>query len=220
MKLASEQDVLDLISIRTTTQSVAAIGVALETATTYAAGLIGVENFNRETRFDRFTLNHEHYDLLGQGQPLGLLLANGFLPDPSVRLYQSADAILQRNTATRVPSSAYLVDQEKGVVTMTGRWVDRLCTAGVTYDCGYDVGSVQGEDGQTFENVYQDVVPWLRDAVLSVVIEIIRTHTVTANKKDYITDMSNQLTRMFRSNLYPHVRPRYQVVFHMHSEVR
>lgn len=211
MKLASEQDVLDLISIRTTTQSTEAIGAALETATDVAAGLIGVEDFNRETRFDRFTINSEVYDLLGRGQPYGFLLAKAFLPDPVAKVYQSADAILQRNTATQLPKSAYLIDQEKGVVTMTGRWVDRLCTAGVQYDCGYDIDS---------GGVYVGVVPWLKSGVLSVVTEILRTHTLTSNKKDYITDMSNQLTRMFRTNLYPHVRPRYQVVFHMHTEVR
>ena len=92
---------------------------------------------------------------------------------------------------------------------MTGRWVDQLCSVGAQYDCGFE----------TSGDVYQDVPSWLQSGVLSVVVEIIRTHTITANKKDYLTDMSNQLTRMFRTTLYPHVRPRYQVVPHMHTEV-
>lgn len=209
MKLASEQEVLELLSIRTTTQSTEAVEVALDTATELCASLIGVRHFNRETRQDRFRVDSQTFDLLGKGEVVDFYLTNAFLPEARIKVWQSSSSIPQTSNGTLLSRDAYLVDTEKGVVTMQGRWVDRLCTAMIRYDCGLDADS---------NGVYQNPPGWLKQAAISTVIEILRTHTVTANKKDYVTDMSNQLTRMFRTLLYANVRPRHTGVFPMHTE--
>lgn len=207
--LASEQEVLELFSIRTTTQSTEAVRVALETATEMCASIIGVETFDRQSRTDRFTVDRESYVRLGRGDVIEFYLANGFLPEAYARVYQSSSNIPQTSNSTALAKSSYLIDKDKGVVSIQGRWVDSLCTVMVRYESGFDA----------CDGIYKDVPAWLKQATISTVVEVLRTHTVTANKKDYITDMSNQLVRMFRTILYSHVRPRMPGVFPMHTEV-
>ena len=209
-KLASKQDVLDLLSIRTTTQSQEAIDAALEIATSKAEGILGTE-FKRRVRLDRYWVDREHYDALyTQKFPVKFFLQDGFLPEARARVYASTARILRTtSSAVTVDKSYYIIDAKDGALILTGLPLSGMNSLAIRYECGFN------ESG----GVYQDVPQWLKSAVISGCIEVLRTHAITFNKKDDIQDMSNQIVRALRTNLYPHVRERYGGVFPMHSEV-
>lgn len=208
MKLASEQEVLSLLSIRTTNQATEAVGVALDTATAVAEAILGTD-FVSKTRFDRFLIDREHYDRLLKGHFIRLLLEDGYLSSTRIRAYASTKNILRTADATEFTSEFYLVEQEDGVVTLEGLPLTGMQSVGIRYTCGFE----------ETDGVYQDVPAWLKQAAISACLEIMRSHVLTSNKKDNITDMSNQMTRTMRTILYAHIRRRYGGVFPTHSEV-
>lgn len=222
MKLASQQEVLDLLSIRTTTQSTDAIDRALETATTIAEAIIGTD-MKRKTRLDRWIVPAEVVRRLNRGEGFQFFMKDGLLPEPRIKLWASSAALPTTSNSIVVPKDYYLVSIEEGVIYLTGTLLTGtteesatlgstggLCSMMARYECGFTEDS---------EGVAQDVPQWLKDAAISVVVEVIRSHVVTFNKKEDIDDMSNQLTRAFRTQLYQKVRPRYAGVFPKHSEI-
>lgn len=211
-KLASKQNVLDLLSIRTTTQSTQAIGRALETATSIAGSLLGT-GFDLETRLDRYRPTREDLDTLRKGEPHGFLFTNGFLPQDKAKVYGSSKVIADiadTETTSLLESSVYLIEPETGVLTLDSLPVSGFCTLLVRYESGFEV------DG---DDVYQEVPQWLRDAVVTSCIEVLRANVITANKKDNLTDMTTALTRELRTILYAHMRPRYGITFAFHTKV-
>lgn len=209
MKLTSEQEVLELLSLKTTTQSVQALGVALETATSIAEAILGTD-FTRKTRLDRFLVDREHYDRLRDGHTVQFLLEDGYLPDARGKVYASSARLLVTSTATVVDRSTYLIDKDKGVLILTGLALTGLRSLGVRYECGFKEDS---------DGIAEGVPQWLKSAVISACIEVLRSHVYTHNKKDDLVDMSNQLTRTLRTLLYQKIRPRYAGVFPLISEV-
>lgn len=197
-----------MLSIRTTTQSTEAVGVALETATAAAEAILGTD-FARKTRLDRFHIDSEHYDRLRNGSTIRFLLEDGFLPDANARVYASTADLLRTSSATVVDRDYYLVDAEKGMLLLDGLPLTGMQSLAIRYTCGF---KASGDE-------YQEVPAWLKQAAISSCIETLRSHAMTTNKKDNISDMSNQLTRTMRTILYAHVRPRYGGVFPMHSEI-
>lgn len=197
-----------MLSIRTTTQSTEAVGVALDSATAVAEAILGTD-FTFKTRFDRFPIDREQYDRLLKERFIRLLLTDGFLFSSRVRAYASTKNILRTSDATEFNTDFYIVEQEEGVITIEGIPLAGMRSIGVRYTCGFEVVG----------DLFQNVPAWLKQAAISACLEVVRSHTLTSNKKDNITDMTNQMIRTMRTILYAHVRRRYGGIFPTHTEV-
>ena len=224
MKLASQEEVLQLLSLRTTTQSTAAVDVALETATSIAESILGT-NMTRKSRRDRWNVDSEVNARLRGGGGFQFFLEDGFLPEPRIKLWASSYSIPTNSNSIVVPRDFYLVKAEEGVVYLTGTLLTSntdetselnsgggLCTMMASYECGF------AEDS---EGVAQNVPDWLKQAALSACVQTLRSHTITFNKKGDEDEQAihNMLTRTMRHILYDKVRPRYAGVFPFHTEI-
>lgn len=199
MKLATATEVLQTMGIVSNPGSLANADQSLELSYSIVEGLL-------ETEFPTKGLT-DYFDTIGGG--LCFRTTNRFLDIASVvvRVSTTSDQLALPTDGDLLPSSAYSVNADIGVITLRDAPLTGYSQVSVAYTSGF---AVSGTEADLL------VCPqWLRDVAVAVAVHIQNTFISSpANRKaTSVAAISNEIRTISSMLLNSHKRPRMSVIF-------
>lgn len=204
MKLASQAQVLKAMGVVENPGSALNVTPSLEMAYDILENLL-------ETVFEERTTT-DYFDATAGRLSLRLTHSFVFAETVKVRVSTSSDQLRTPTDGELLASSSYMLDVEKGVLTMRDRFKASPSAISITYDSGL----VLDDDDQEMRVGPQ----WLRDAAIAMAIhaQSIVPSSPANRKGSAIVNISRELRAYASGIVNGHLRPRMSVAYPIGSE--
>lgn len=207
MRLAQDSEVVSLLGIGSDAGVLGTARAALDVTASAVADKLGTP-LKAATYQDYFSYVVPKYRTYFC--PELFRLSAGFV-DPDTFTLRMADEATTPLTApdqgTLLDSSYYILDAERGLLTL----LKPVTQGSFTLAAFYDAGFVEGADN----GVLQGIPDWLTQAGKAAAVKLVRTQpaNVAKGKVSAYKDIQNALLGEVSSLINPHVRPRMGLVW-------